>query len=403
MSSRSLAAWLRRLESIHPTEVELGLARVAEVAARLDCLRMGCPVVTVAGTNGKGSTVAALQTFAMAADRRVGAFTSPHLLRYNERICVNGAAVSDASIIATFEKIEAVRGEISLTYFEFGTLAALIIFAAARLDLVILEVGLGGRLDAVNIVDPTVAIITSISLDHQSWLGDSREGIALEKAGILRPGIPVMVADRQPAASLLARIEELNCKATFVDPQLLAHIPPGPLRGENIAAAWQAAAALDFAPPVDQLPAVLKQLFLPGRLQKLLVDGVPVVLDVAHNEAAVGNLASMLKKGGGKPPIAVFGALSDKDIHAMIRCCSGLFDGWYVTDLPAVDRALSGADLAVALRSQGEQVRDECNSPELAFQMALGDLKKGSTLVVFGSFYTVAGVMATIEQLGDSS
>ncbi len=402
MSTSGLAAWLQRLESLHPSKIELGLERVAEVGARLACLNMGCPVVTVAGTNGKGSTVATLQALAIAADLRVGAFTSPHLLYYNERICVNGAAVSDECIIAAFESIEAARAEISLTYFEFGTLAALTIFAAARLDLVILEVGLGGRQDAVNIVDPTVAIITSISLDHQSWLGDSRERIALEKAGILRAGIPVMVADHQPAASLLARIDELACPASFVDPQLLALIPTGPLRGENIAAAWQAADVLDFAPPLDQLPAILAQLSLPGRLQNLLVDGVPVVLDVAHNEAAVGNLAGTLRKRVGKPVCAVFGVLSDKDIRAMIRSCSGLFDGWYVTDLPAIDRALPAAEVAAVLRSQGEQVRYECNSPEQAFTMALGDLEKGSLLVVFGSFYTVAGVMEHIEQVGDS-
>jgi dihydrofolate synthase/folylpolyglutamate synthase len=403
MSTSSLAGWLQRLESLHPTEIELGLGRVAEVGARLGCLDMGCPVITVAGTNGKGSTVATLQVFAKTAGRRVGAFTSPHLLYYNERICIDGTAVSDECITAAFESIEAARGEISLTYFEFGTLAALTIFAAARLDLVILEVGLGGRLDAVNIVDPSVAIITSISLDHQSWLGNSRERIALEKAGILRPGIPVMVADQHPAASLLTRIDELGCGARFVEPELLALIPPGPLRGENIAAAWQAAAALDFAPPLEQLPALVAQLSLPGRLQSLLVDGVSVVLDVAHNEAAVGNLASSLRKRHGKPVCAVFGALSDKDIHAMIRCCSGLFDGWYVANLPANDRALPAAELAAILRGRGEQVRYECNSPEQAFQKALDDLEKGSTLVVFGSFYTVAAVMEHIERVGDSS
>jgi dihydrofolate synthase/folylpolyglutamate synthase len=403
MPADSLAAWLQRLESLHPKEIELGLERVSEVAARLGCLSMGCPVVTVAGTNGKGSTVAALQAFALAAEVHVGCFTSPHLLRYNERICIDGEMVSDATIIAAFEAIECARGEISLTYFEFGTLAALHIFAAAKLDLVVLEVGLGGRLDAVNIVDPQLAIITSISLDHQSWLGESRELIALEKAGILRPGIPVMVADPEPASSLLKHIEQLACQPRFVDPVLLSAIGPGPLREENIAAAWQAAENLGFAPSLARLPELVAQLSLAGRRQQFQVNGVTVLLDVAHNEAAVDSLATGLGARGNKCRIALFGALSDKDIHAMIRSCCGRFDGWYVTDLPGVDRAMPATELATVLRSQGEQVRNECSSPAAALERALGEMTTGSTLVAFGSFHTVAGLLPLLAPVGETA
>lgn len=403
MPTDNLAAWLQRLESLHPKEIELGLKRVSQVASRLGCLSMACPVVTIAGTNGKGSTVAALQAFALAADVRVGSFTSPHLLRYNERICIDGKTVSDESIIEAFEAIEAARGNISLTYFEFGTLAALLIFAAEKLDLVLLEVGLGGRLDAVNIIDPQLAIITSISLDHQSWLGETREEIAFEKAGILRPGIPVIVADPEPASSLLACIEQLTCQASFVDPILLSVIGPGPLREENIAAAWQAAEILGFAPALAELPGMAAQLCLPGRRQVLRVKGITMVLDVAHNEAAVSNLASGLGARGKKSRMALLGALSDKDIHAMIRSCYERFDGWYVTDLPGVDRAMPATQLATVLRSQGEQVKDECSSPEVALERALDEMEEGSTLVAFGSFHTVAGLLPLLASQGEST
>jgi dihydrofolate synthase/folylpolyglutamate synthase len=402
MSGRSLAAWLQRLESLHPSAIDLGLERVSEVATRLNCLIMACPVVTVAGTNGKGSAVAALQAFACAAGLRVGAYTSPHLSRYNERICIDAEPVGDSRITAAFESIDVARQQVSLTYFEFSTLAALHIFAAEDLDLVILEVGLGGRLDAVNILDPDLAIITSISLDHQAWLGDTREIIALEKAGILRPGIPVMVADPEPAASLRARIEELACKPCYVDAQLLEAIGSCPLRAENIGAAWQAANALDFAPAMADLPALVQRLSLPGRMQTCLVAGVSVVVDVAHNEAAVANLSRELKLRDQKPRLALLGALSDKDIHAMIRSCHGLFDGWYVTDLPGVERALPATQLATVLLSQGEQVRDECSSPERAFESALEELNPGATLVVFGSFHTVAALLPALALMGDS-
>jgi dihydrofolate synthase/folylpolyglutamate synthase len=396
MSGTNLAAWLQRLESLHPSEIELGLERVNEVGARLGCLHMGCPVVTVAGTNGKGSTIAALQDFAIAAGLRVGSYTSPHISNYNERICINAEPVSDSCITDAFASIELARQEVSLTYFEFSTLAALHIFAAANLDLVILEVGLGGRLDAVNIVDPDLAIITSISLDHQTWLGDTREIIALEKAGILRPGIPVVVADLEPTASLQARIEELGCRPCYADPRLLEAIGTGTLRAENIGAAWQAATELGFAPPQADLAVLASRLKLAGRMQTSLLQGVSIVVDVAHNEAAVTHLTEVLKRSDCKPRVAVFGALSDKDIHAMIRSCYGLFDGWYVTDLPGVDRGLSATQLATVLQDQGEQVLSECSSPAQAFESALGDLEPGSSLVVFGSFHTVAAVMPVL-------
>ena len=203
MNKASLTQWLQRLETVHPMEIDLGLERVLTVAHTLQLLPLKQPVVTVAGTNGKGSTVAVMEALISEAGYRVGVFTSPHLLRFNERIRVAGVDASDAEIVHAFDLIDQARGAISLTYFEFAALAALLIFEASELDYVVLEVGLGGRLDAVNIVDASVAVITSIDLDHQGWLGNSRGEISREKAGILRRGCPVVIADANPPPELL--------------------------------------------------------------------------------------------------------------------------------------------------------------------------------------------------------
>ena len=237
MSNASLEQWLQRLETIHPTEVELGLTRIATVARALQLLPVPQPVITVAGTNGKGSTVAVLEALLKASGYRTGVFTSPHLLRFNERIRVDGDEAPDAEIIDAFVAIDAARGDVSLTYFEFAALAALLVFRARGVDIVVLEVGLGGRLDAVNIVDPSVAVITSIDLDHQGWLGESRGEIAREKAGILRHAVPAVIADPNPPPELLHCITKVGARpALFLERSL--HWPAQTGSGRPWCRAW---------------------------------------------------------------------------------------------------------------------------------------------------------------------
>ncbi len=395
MPRRTLGEWLAHLEQLHPSAIDLGLERVSAVAARLGLNSPQPRIATIAGTNGKGSSCALLEAIALDQGRRAGLFTSPHLLHYNERIRVNGEPVADAQIIDAFEAIDAARGDISLTYFEFGALAALWVFSRQQLDVLILEVGLGGRLDAVNIVDADVAVITSISLDHEAWLGSDREAIGGEKAGILRAGIDAVIADPDPPRSVAARVEELGCRASFFDPSLA--IDGGSIRPENVFAARTAAERLGFPIDDDRLGRLLKTLVLPGRLQRLEHQGRPVVLDVAHNPAAVENLLAWLDREVPGPRVALFAVLSDKDIHAMMRPCSGAFDHWYLPALPGVPRALESTEVAAVLDDIGAAQHTRCED------MADGWARfcaahPGASLVVFGSFYTVAGFM---ELLGE--
>ena len=398
MESNSLAAWLKRLEQLHPVAIELGLERVGTVADRLQCRHFNAPVVTVAGTNGKGSTIAVLEALAMSGELAVGAYTSPHLLAYNERIRLNGQPCADEAITAAFAAIDRARAGISLTYFEFGTLAALYLFQQQPLDLVILEVGLGGRLDAVNIVDPDIAVITSIALDHQDWLGNDRNRIAEEKAGVLRAGIPVVVADPDPPATLLRRATQLGCQVIRVNAELASSQPPSVLRGENIAAAAGVAGQLNLAISRAQLSTCLDNLSFPGRLQRCHFKSLPLVLDVAHNEAAVTNLVRFLRDSQVESPPALFAALSDKDIHAMIRACDGFFSQWHVVNLPAVGRALPASELASILNEQGESVAGVHSDPAAALEFLAQQPGRHKPLVVFGSFFTVAAVLRLLEQ-----
>lgn len=397
MRDLGLAAWLERLETFHPADIELGLERVSAVAAKLDCLQLPGTVVTVAGTNGKGTTVAALEALALQAGKTVATYTSPHLLAYNERVRINGVAVSDQILVDAFERVEIARASTALTYFEFGTLAALVIFKAAAPELFILEVGLGGRLDAVNIIDPDLAVITSISEDHQSWLGEDRETIGVEKAGILRESIPVILADPEPPRSVLERIEALGCRPSFHDSLAAAELPDWPLRRENLHAAWRVAEHLGFAPDLARAGSVFEGIDLPGRLQRLSHEDLAVVVDVAHNEAAVAHLASYLEKQVTGRRIALFAALSDKDIHAMIRSCCGHFAAWYLMDLPGVKRALPAAEMAAQMAGLVNSPLIQCRDPEAALERARLDCQPGDTLVIFGSFYTVAELLPILQ------
>jgi dihydrofolate synthase / folylpolyglutamate synthase len=422
MTEVSLEHWLERLETLHPTEIELGLDRAASVAEQLDLLDLGCPVVTVAGTNGKGSVVAVVEAVLLAQGRRVGAFTSPHLQRFNERIRVGAKEVSDAQLIEAFEAIESARGKISLTYFEFSTLAALYIFRKQGPDVAILEVGLGGRLDAVNIVDPSVSVITAIDMDHESWLGDSREKIALEKAGILRSGVPVVVADRQPPESLRAKITDVGARpALFLGDdfdalpdadawqghiqgadqarRVLAPMPEDSLLPDNIVAGLQAVALLGIDFDGVSLPGVIANAAPQGRRQVQTLDGLEYVFDVAHNPASICKLTEFLaKKFAKKRKIAVFSAMADKDLGGMIAAAEGAFDAWFVADQPDQERAASADDLAHLLRSTGVSMISVNKNVRQALARAKSIAQKDDVIIVFGSFFTVGKAVAALHK-----
>jgi dihydrofolate synthase/folylpolyglutamate synthase len=416
----SLAAWLAYLETLHPKTIALGLDRVRAVGARLD-LALACPVVTVTGTNGKGSTCALLESTLRAAGYRVALYTSPHLLRYNERVRVDARDVTDEALVDAFDRVEDARlaaGGVPLTYFEFGTLAALWLFAATKPDAVILEVGLGGRLDAVNIVDADVAVVTSIDLDHMDYLGPTREDIAREKAGIFRAGRPAVCAEPSPPQTLVEHATAIGAPLLQIgrDYGYLAEagqwqywgpsgrrygLPWPALRGAHqLANASTALAALDLLR--DRLPvsggAVRDGLLLaslPGRFQVL--PGRPtIVLDVAHNPHAAHVLAAAAgAMGFHRETRAVLGMLADKDIPGVIAAIRPRVDRWYVATLPG-PRGASAAALATELARAGVDpaaVRPY-DDVAAAFAAAREDADEADRILVFGSFLTVAGALA---------
>ncbi|MCB1675178.1 MAG: bifunctional folylpolyglutamate synthase/dihydrofolate synthase [Halioglobus sp.] len=421
MTKASLAQWLGRLEQLHPRAVELGLERVGAVAATLGLLPLPQPVVTVAGTNGKGSVVAVLEALLGQTGRRAGAFTSPHLLRFNERIRVGAEEVPDEDIVAAFEAIERARGDISLTYFEFATLAALLVFRQRAPDIVILEVGLGGRLDSVNIVDASVAVITSIDIDHQDWLGESRSEIALEKAGILRAARPAVIADPKPPAALLARAAKLGAapvlclgreftltvsttgwQATLRTgtgaARVLPPLPHGALLPHNVCAALQAALLLGVSYSDEQVVEALRRARPHARREAMSVAGRDYVLDVAHNPAAVVKLLEYICATPCKGrTLALFSVMADKDIAGMTAAAAGRFDAWYLPDQPDNARAASAADVAALLRRQGQGALSEHGDIARALTSARTAMGAGDRLVIFGSFSTVAAALALLE------
>jgi dihydrofolate synthase/folylpolyglutamate synthase len=413
----TLQDWLAHCERLHPTTIDMGLERVRAVAQRMD-LRFTCPVVTVAGTNGKGSTCAMLEAIALQAGWRTGVYTSPHLVHFEERCRIYGEAVTADALVPHFERVEQARQDETLTYFEFTTLAILSLMAAARLDVAILEVGLGGRLDAVNAIDPDVAIITSIDLDHMEYLGPDRESIGREKAGILRAGRPAIVSDPMPPASVLEVAQSLGADLWLLgrdfnfsgDKQQWAWAGRGrryaglaypALRGANqLMNASGVLAAL--AALRDRLPVTaqavrngLAMVELPGRFQ--IVPGQPtLVLDVAHNPHSVAALAANLDAMGFYPTThAVFGAMGDKDLAPMLRKMDPLVDRWYFTDLPT-PRAAAAA--ALQAQWQGTTTRKDVAAsvhaaPLDALRSAVAAADPTDRILVFGSFYTVGGVL----------
>ncbi|MFV0276008.1 MAG: bifunctional folylpolyglutamate synthase/dihydrofolate synthase, partial [Parahaliea sp.] len=401
-----------------------GLERVGEVARRMALLPVAVPVVTIAGTNGKGTTAAALEALLIAGGRRPGTYTSPHLLRFNERIRVAGQEVGDEAIVAAFDDIESARGDTSLTYFEFATLAALWVFRDSKADVLVLEAGLGGRLDAVNIVDPAVAVITGIALDHQDWLGDDLDAIAREKAGILRRDGLAVIADAGPPPGLRAAVEAAGARALFagrdfhwrVDSQqwqaqlqgrdgarvLLEGIPASPLLPSNLCAALQALLLLGDDPRQLAVADILGKLRVPGRRQSREVAGRHYILDVAHNPQAIEALLEYIASTPcfGKT-IAIFSAMRDKDLQGMLSTTSGVFDAWFLADQPDNRRSADASDIADVLRDEGEFMLSVSKNLRQAFRRAQSVMAEGDRLVVFGSFFTVAAVLPLLEKEED--
>ena len=412
----TLAEWLAWQETVHPIEMDLGLARARLVHEALGAAGAPpFPIVTVAGTNGKGSTVAFAQALLTAEGGRTGTYTSPHLVDYNERIRIDGEPVSDAAIMTAFDRIDRARGGVTLTYFEFGTLAAIEVFRRAAVDAAVLEVGIGGRLDAVNLFDADAAVITPIDIDHVRWLGPDRESIGREKAGILRPGRPAVIADREPPESLVAEAERIGAPCLLLGRDFdavpaadgwrwqvpeggLEGLPAPPLSGrfqlDNAAAALTALDAIGRLPGAAAVRRGIASTRLAGRFQ-VLPGEVPIVLDIAHNPHAARSLATTLRAS--RTPgreIAVAGLLEDKDAAGVVEATADVFDRWYVAQ-PAGARGGSAEGLARTVRGRVRGTLVEvCDDVPGALDRARGAARRGDRIVVFGSCYTVGEVLA---------
>lgn len=416
---RTLAEWLAHIERQHPQPIALGLERVQQVLSRLG-VRLPSPVITVGGTNGKGSTCALLESILGAAGYRTGLYTSPHLVNYNERVRVAGVEASDAALCEAFEAVEAARGAVPLTYFELGTLAALWHFHREKLEAVILEVGLGGRLDAVNAVEADCAILTSVGIDHVDFLGTDRESIGREKAGIFRPYRPAVIAEPDPPHSVRGAVgnklflgqdfgfERQEGQWAYWGPRGrragLAHPAlRGAIQLRNAAAVLCALDALELPVAMQEVRRGLVEVTLPGRFQVL--PGRPqVILDVAHNVEAARNLADNLAASGFAPEtIAVCGMLRDKDIAGVLRALAPRITRWHLAALPG-PRGASAQDLEERLRSvDARPVAERFPLPAQALAAALERAEEGDKIVVFGSFLTVGEAMSWLKNNNKTS
>ncbi|MEE4668758.1 bifunctional tetrahydrofolate synthase/dihydrofolate synthase [Pseudomonas alliivorans] len=414
MIPSTLGDWLAYLEQLHPSAIDMGLDRSRKVAQQLGLTRPAPRVITVTGTNGKGSTCAFVATLLQAQGLKVGVYSSPHLLRYNERVKVQGVDATDLELCDAFAAVESARGDVTLTYFEMGTLAAFWLFEQAKLDAVVLEVGLGGRLDAVNLVDADIALVTSIGLDHAEWLGDTRESVAFEKAGIFRAGRPALCGDPDPPEPLLAKALELGCplllRARDFDLSVSHHgwdwrgvaggevvelrdLPLLDLPMQNAALALQAFALLGY--PLDQqsVSKALAQTRLVGRLDRRTVHwqgkALTLLLDVGHNPHAAQFLAQRMAQRPivGKR-LAVFGLLSDKDLDGVVFELASSIQDWAVAPLPT-SRSRPAAELQAALENLGARVKSY-QSIALALEAQCAHATADDEILLFGSFYCVA-------------
>lgn len=417
MRFTTLAEWLSWQESLNPAEIDLGLDRVSRVLRQAGLSdAFGCPLITVAGTNGKGSVVATIEAIALAQGGRTCSYTSPHLLKYNERIRIGGAAVDDQSLCEAFERVDRARQDVPLTYFEFGTLAAIDLFTRADPDLVVMEIGLGGRLDAVNVMQPDVAVVTTIGIDHTEWLGSDREAIGFEKAGILRGGRPAVCGDADPPRSLLAQADRVAADLQLIGRDFRAErrgeqwdfyregggidaLPLPVLAGEfqlaNAATAIMALQSIrDFELSADAVRRGLRAVRLPGRFQTIS-DRPQVILDVAHNLQAATALTAQLESSECSGSThAVVAMLADKPAAEVIAQLSPVIDHWYTAGLESVARGRKAADMAAAVERAAPNVKlSAASTVALACEQALAAAGKNDRIIIFGSFYTVAEAM----------
>ncbi|MDX7920350.1 bifunctional tetrahydrofolate synthase/dihydrofolate synthase [Aeromonas media] len=406
--SRSLVDWLSYLERIHPVNIDMGLERVGAVARRMGLTQLPFKVITVAGTNGKGSSCAMAASILMAAGYQVGVYSSPHLLRFTERVRIDGAELSDSEHCAAFAEVEAARGEIALTFFEFATLAGLWLFCRAAPDVLLLEVGLGGRLDATNVVESDVALITSIALDHCDWLGDTREAVAVEKAGVYRAGKPAISGEPNPPATIASEAARLGACLRQVgrdfhgdehdadwDYHGLNHwlgLPKPALPLMNAVTVLAALESLGLPLSESVIRDGLANARLAGRMQRLQNEPL-VIVDVAHNPHSAAYLASQLRqipcKGKRR---AVVGMLKDKDMAGSLAELDGLIDQWFLASLTG-PRAATAEQLAAAL-GDGQGPAATFDGVSAAYRAALAASSPDDMVIVFGSFYTVADVLA---------
>ena len=419
--SRTLPDWLAFIERQHPNAIAMGLERVRDVAARMGLGKPAPHVVTVAGTNGKGSTVAFVEAIARAQGLRVGAYTSPHLLRYNERVRIDGHDVGDEALIEGFEAVEAARSGTPLTYFEYGTLCALWLFARAGLDLVVLEVGLGGRLDAVNIVDADAAILTTVGLDHQDWLGGDLEAIGFEKAGIALPFKPLVLGDDDPPASVLRHAYAIGAPAWriandfFAEPVDASHwrwrevgyeialpLPMqaqgAPVQVRNAACAIAALRALDLPLEDAALARGVADPAVPGRLQRFERGGVEIIVDVGHNPQAAVALADWLRAQPKRRTLAVYAALADKDAAGVVTALSDTVDGWLLAG--TLDAGPRGSDAgALAQRLVGTAAAGGSRHADVtgALAAALAQAAPDGRVLAFGSFHAASEALRSLN------
>jgi dihydrofolate synthase/folylpolyglutamate synthase len=423
MTQRTLGDWLAYLEQLHPSAIDMGLARSQQVAARLGLDKPAPRVVTVTGTNGKGSTCAFVAALLRAQGLKVGVYSSPHLLRYNERVLIDGQEADDQQLCDAFAAVEAARGETSLTYFEAGTLAAFWLFKQSALDAVVLEVGLGGRLDTVNIVDADVALVTSIGVDHTDYLGDTRESVAYEKAGIFRQGKPALCGDLNPPQPLLDKVRELGCPFLLrgrdfdlactdqywqwrgVDSRgqkvELHDLPLLDLPMENAALALQAYLLMDLPWEAGQIAAVLQSTRMVGRLDRRAFrwqgKALTILMDVGHNPHAAEYLAQRL---AARPVVgkrlAVFGLLVDKDLDGVVQPLLGAVQRWAVAPLDTA-RSRSAGELEVTLANLGAQVKSYSSVAQaLDGQCALATAE--DEILLFGSFFCVGEALQWLDR-----
>nr|WP_067295159.1 bifunctional tetrahydrofolate synthase/dihydrofolate synthase [Marinobacterium profundum] len=422
-SPMALNEWLERIEACHPSDIELGLDRVRDVATRLELDFSRSKVVTIAGTNGKGSTQTFLDCMLREAGYSTGCYSSPHFLRYNERVRINGDEASDEALCSAFEAVEAARGEIPLTYFEYGTLAALKIFSQKAPDFVLLEVGLGGRLDAVNIVDPQVAVVTSIALDHTDWLGDTRELIGREKAGIFRADTPAVCGDPEPPVTVAQAADELGARLyqvgdsfTYLEQAKGWHWQGRNLQGEsvefhylplpglplpNAATALQVLHLLLEAPSRSNIESALRNACMTGRMQRLMLDDTECILDVAHNPQAAQYIAGRLAKS---PPVGrqhvLLGMLNDKDVNGVLKALQPVAQCWHFAGLGG-PRGQSAA--ALALRMRVLDPLAQCLTYSDVAEALAGvraQVAAGDRVLIAGSFFTVSEALAKLELQG---